>query len=112
MEIRVHNETRGIISYSVWTEESRHISDEEELRQCMKKLFSAMKKDGRLYGISFQLCSDDGFYVVVSRYDSDSEAYETTFCHSCNNRDTPIMKSQKNVLAMALDILKSDTSAA
>ena len=108
MKIRVFNQEPGLITSRVWIEEEKEIRTEDELKQCMKKLFSAMKKHGGWNDVSFQLCSESGYYVVVDRYDSESESFRTIFHERWNSEDNPVMRSQKNLMAYALDILKSD----
>jgi len=108
MTINAHNYVSGLLYARTFMEESRRIDSMEELKACMKKLFSAMKKKDGYNDVSFQLCSDSGFYVVIDRYDSDSESYRCTFHERFNSSDSPVMKSQKNVLSWAIDIFKCD----
>lgn len=108
MYIRLFNNVSGIINSRIFVEEEQHYYDADILKADMKRIFSAMKKKDGFNDVSFQLCSDAGFYVVVDRWDIQSESFRTTFHERWNSSDSPVMKSQKNVLSWALDILKSD----
>jgi len=108
MYIRLFNNVSGIINSRVFIEEEQHYYDAETLKSAMKKIFSAMKKRDGFNDVSFQICSDAGFYVVVDRWDAESESFRTTFHERWNSSDLPVMKSQKNVLGWALDFLKND----
>lgn len=108
MTINTYFYAAGLLNKRVFTEENVHVNNMDELKAYMKTLFSAMKKKQGFNDVSFQLCSEKGFYVVVDRYDSDSESFRCTFHERFNSSDTPVMKSQKNVLAWAIDIFKCD----
>ena len=108
MTINTYFYAAGLLHNRVFTEENVRVNNLDELKVYMKKLFSAMKKKDGYNDVSFQLCSDSGFYVVVDRYDSESESFRTIFHERFNSCDSPVMKSQKNVLAWAIDIFKTD----
>ena len=110
MKLRLFREDHGLIQTFLFIEEEKEITSVDEMKSCMKKIFSAMKKNGGYSGVSCQICSDAGYYMVIDRYDVDSEAFQTTFCEAWNSKDVPTMKSQKNILAWAIDVLNSERS--
>lgn len=108
MYINLFNVIPGTIQDKVWIEERKDINSPEELKQAIKKIFSAMKKNAGWNDVSVQLCSDSGFYVVVDRYDAESESFRTIFHERWNSEDKPVMRAQKNVMKYAEDIFKGD----
>ena len=112
MTINVNYSVPGMLWAENFVDESREIESEEQLKQIMKKLFSALKKNGGFNNTSFQLCSDSGFYIVVDRYDAESDSFRATFHERFNSCDNPCMKSQKNMVKWALDVFKLDSERA
>lgn len=110
MKIRVFDYVSGYLYAREWHESEKDITSLEELKAIMRKLLSGMKKKNGFNDLSFQLIFDSGCYVVVDRYDAESESYRTTFHEKWNIEDNPVMRSQKNVMAWAVDIFKSDSA--
>ena len=109
MKLRLFREETGIIQSFIFVEEEKEVRDIDELKSCMKKAFSAMKKKSGYSGVSFQICADAGYYMVVNRYIADAETFETTYCQAWNVKDEPTMKSQKNIMCWAVDVFKCES---
>lgn len=110
MKIKLFKEERGIIQTFLFVEEEREFTDADELKAALKKIYASMKKNNGFSGVSMQIVSASGYYLVVDRWDNASESYKTTFCKAWNSKDNPVFWSQRNVTGWALEVLKADSA--
>lgn len=107
MKIKAFDYIPGIINNNVFFEDETYIKTEEELKQIVKKLLSGMKKRNFL---SFNIISESGYYMTVNKYDSFSEAYETTYYDRNFNNNGTMLKSAKNIIAWTMEVFKADNN--
>ena len=108
MKINVFYDRKSFFGdHKIFTDESIDVHNLDELKKYLKTCFSAMKKD--FSSVSFQIQSSRGYYLVVSKYDAQAEAFEVIYHERWNSEDAPVYWSQKNIAMWASDVLKLDT---
>lgn len=105
-EFRLYYWTKGIIQKSIYQEESYTATGEEDIKETLTRIVTAMKNAYNPYKYSFRVQEDGGSYYIVERIPEDlpNNTFTCTYFKQWNWQEDAVRLNRRDLTKAILSM--------